>query len=183
MRTFMAIKTPREISNKVVYVQERLKEAGFYGTWPISRNVHLTLFFFGEIDEVKVKSITKIMDKVAAKIKEFELTVHGTGFFPLKGLPRVVWLGCNGEGMQLLYKTLNDPLKEKGFNFGNEFTPHITVGRIKGVPKNWRKMISDVEYDPVSFMCNSIDLLSSKLTPHGSIYTTIHKSKLGGLKI
>ncbi len=183
MRTFMAIETPQEISDKVVYVQERLKEAGFYGNWPIAHNVHLTLFFFGEIDKVKVKNIAKIMDKTAARIKEFKLTAYGTGVFPLKGLPRVVWLGCDGEKMQFLYKTLNDFLKERGFNFGNEFIPHITVGRIKGVPKNWRKKISDVEYEPVSFMCNSIDLISSKLTPHGSIYTTIHKSKLGGLKI
>ncbi len=183
MRTFMAVETTQEVSNRISYVQEKLKKSGFYGSWPVTRNVHLTLFFFGEIEEAKTKGIIEVMDEVATKTGKFELITHGTSFFPSKGLPRVIWLGCEGEGVRNLYKSLKGPLKKIGFNFGNEFTPHITVGRIKGVPKNWRKKISEVEYDPVKFTCSYVNLLSSKLTPHGSIYTTIHKSKLGGLKL
>ncbi len=183
MRIFMAIKTPEEISKRVTYVQEKLKDNGFYGSWPVAGNTHLTLFFFGEIGEAKVKTIIEIMDKVSTNVDTFKITVQGMGVFPSKGLPRVIWLGCEGNGAVELYKTLNVSLKESGFNFENSFTPHLTVGRLKGVPKNWRKTISEVTYEPVTFQCNSVNLLSSKLTPHGSIYSTIHKSKLGGLRI
>ncbi len=182
MRTFMALRTSSEVSAVVSNVQDELKESEFYGSWPVQDNVHLTLFFFGEIDVKKSKGIMKIMDEVAPKIDKFFLTLNTVGFFPPKGLPRVIWLGCEDDkDVQSLYMEINGLLKKHGFEFRERFIPHITVGRIKGVPKGWRGILSEMKYKPVKFKCGDVELFSSRLTPHGSVYTLIHRSELGGL--
>jgi 2'-5' RNA ligase len=183
MRTFMAVSTSAEVSQEISKVQEKLKEEGFYGSWPSSSNVHMTLFFFGDISTQKADKISKMMDETSKKITPFSLRVNKVGFFPTRGLPRVVWLGCDeDEEIQNLYREVNTSLKSIGFKFEERFTPHITVGRIKGVPKRWKEKIFDVNFKHVSFECNAIELYHSKPTPHGAIYTLAHRSELGGLK-
>jgi len=182
VRIFMALSTCTEVSDLVLNIQDKLKKNKFYGSWPMQNNVHLTLFFFGEIDADRSKRIVRIMDEVAPKIGNFSLSLNTLGFFPRSGLPRVIWLGCkNDENVQNLYREMNFLLKKRSFGFREKFTPHVTIGRIKGVPKGWREILSTLEYKPVEFKCDHVELLSSKLTPRGSVYTLVHKSKLGGL--
>ncbi len=181
MRTFMALRTSSEVSALISSVQNELKKSKFYGSWPVQNNVHLTLFFFGEIDVKKSKQISGIMDEVVPKVDKFSLTLNTIGFFPLRGLPRVIWLGCeNDENVQNLYTEINDLLKKHGFEFREKFIPHITVGRVKGVPRGWREIISGIECKSVEFKCDNVELFSSKLTPKGSVYTLVHRSELGG---
>ncbi len=183
MRAFMAIKTPTEISQEVSKVQNELKKEGFYGSWPSPSNVHMTLFFFGDISPEKAKKISEVMDEVSRQFNVFLFEINKIGVFPPRGLPRVIWLGCEkNEEVQRLYKGINDSLKKVGFKFEERFTPHITVGRIKGVPKNWREKVSGVDLKQAEFECNTLELLSSKLTPKGAIYTVVHQSVLGGLE-
>ncbi len=183
MRVFMALRTSFEVSSLISNMQDELKKNGFYGSWPVQDNVHLTLFFFGEIGADKSKQIAEIMDEIVLKSDKFSLTLNTVGFFPLKGLPRVVWMGCEkDEDVQDLYEKTNVFLKKRGFEFREKIIPHITVGRIKGVPKGWRKILSEMKHRPVEFKCEDVELFSSELTPNGSIYTLIHRSELGGLR-
>ncbi len=183
MRTFMAIKTPFEVSQEISKIQEKLKKEGFYGSWPVASNIHMTLFFFGEISSQKAKKISTLMDDVVKNFAPFSLEINKIGVFPPHGLPRVVWIGCEKDKeIQKLYTNLNVSLKSVGFEFDERFTPHVTAGRIKGVPKKWREKIFDIEFKPVKFECDTVELLSSKLTPKGAVYTLVHRSELGGLK-
>ncbi len=183
MRTFMAIKAPEEVSKEILKVQKVLKDEGFYGSWPSNSNIHMTLFFFGDISSEKVGKISKIMDEVSKNVVPFQLKVDKAGFFPSRGLPRVVWLGCSEEEeIKRLYEKMRNPLKKAGFNFESRFTPHITVGRIKGVPKMWKEKISEITFKEVNFRCDAVGLYHSKLTPRGAIYTLVHRSELGGFK-
>ncbi|MGC8611569.1 MAG: RNA 2',3'-cyclic phosphodiesterase [Athalassotoga sp.] len=180
MRTFMAIRTNDEVENEMVKIQKFLMDNEFFGTWPRKENAHLTLFFFGDIDEKKIKKIEGIMDDVSKDFKPFSLEFNGVGVFPPKGLPRVLWMRGIGEEVSELYSSLNERLKQIGFSFGAEFTPHLTIGRLKGIPKDWNETISKIEYDPLKVECKDIELFSSTLTPKGSIYNSIHKSEFGG---
>ncbi len=181
MRAFMAVETSKEVGILVSNFQKVLKEKGFYGSWPSRSNVHMTLFFFGEIDENNVKKISILMDKEAEKIESFQIVIDKIGFFPPHGLPRVVWLGTKRSAeTERLYVRLNSDLKKMGFDFSKKFTPHVTVGRVKGVPKGWKEKAMSFEFKPVEFECTSITLFSSKLTPRGAVYDVIHRSKLGG---
>ncbi|WP_456400818.1 RNA 2',3'-cyclic phosphodiesterase [Mesoaciditoga sp.] len=183
MRTFMAIKAPEEVSKEISKVQKVLKYEGYHGSWPSASNIHMTLFFFGDISYEKVEKISRIMDEVSKSVSSFQLKVDKVGFFPSHGLPRVVWLGCDeGEEIKGLYEKMRNYLKNAGFDFENRFTPHITVGRIKGVPKMWKKKISEITFKEVNFRCDAVDLYHSKLTPQGAIYTLVHRSELGGFE-
>ncbi len=182
MRAFMALETSNDVSSAVWNFQKALKEMGFYGSWPKRGNVHMTLFFFGEIRNEKVRKITKIMDEEISKIESFWMTLDKIGFFPFRGLPRVIWVGpSDGKLVKRVYDALNFSLEKSGFIFSKDFTPHVTVGRIKGVPKAWKEKAMTFEFEPIRFKCESVALFSSKLTPNGSIYEVIHRSKLGGL--
>ncbi len=180
MRTFMAFEISKEIGQKLSEIQENLKSNDFLGNWPSIDNTHLTLFFFGNIDEKKILKIEKTMDECVTKFKKFFISVENIGLFPPKGLPRVVWMGCKGKEIYEIYRIMNDLLKKDGFSFDDHFTPHLTVGRIKGLPKEWNEVVSQIRYDPLTYRCEEITLFSSTLTPEGSTYRSIHKSKLGG---
>uniref|UniRef100_A0A7V3REY8 RNA 2',3'-cyclic phosphodiesterase n=1 Tax=Mesoaciditoga lauensis TaxID=1495039 RepID=A0A7V3REY8_9BACT len=180
MRTFMAIEVSKEVSEKISDIQIYLKSNDFFGSWPSIDNAHLTLFFFGDLENGKIEKVKDAMDESSKQFEKFSITVEGTGIFPSKGLPRVVWMGCNGNEISDLYFKIEGVLKKKGFVFENRFTPHLTIGRLKGLPKNWSEVISQIQYEPLTFECDEISLFSSTLTPKGSIYRSIHKSELGG---
>lgn len=180
MRTFMAIRTNTEIETRVTKIQEFLKNNGFFGSWPRKENAHLTLFFFGDIEDKKISVVEGLMDRIIPSFKPFSVEVSGIGLFPQKGLPRVVWMKCEGKEILNLYEHLNFELKKHGFVFEDHFTPHLTVGRLKGVPKNWDEMVSNITYEPLNFECTDVELFSSTLTHNGSVYGSIHKSIFGG---
>ncbi len=180
MRTFMAIRTNERVEDQVAKIQDFLKDNGFFGSWPRKENTHLTLFFFGEIEERKISLVESLMDAVASPFKPFSMKVNGIGLFPQKGLPRVAWMKCDGSEILDLYKDLNFELKKRGFSFEERFTPHLTVGRLKGIPKNWDEIISNLTYEPLYFECDAVELFSSTLTHNGSVYSSIHKSVFGG---
>jgi len=180
LRTFMAVRTNTKIEEQVTKLQDFLKANGFFGSWPKKENAHLTLFFFGEIEDQKISVVENLMDKIVPPFKPFSLKVSEIGLFPNKGLPRVVWMKCEGNEILDLYKDLNVELKKHGFSFEERFTPHLTVGRLKEIPKNWDETISGITYEPLNFECNAVELFSSILTYKGSVYNSIHKSIFGG---
>ncbi len=180
MRTFMAIRTNTRVETQITKTQEFLKINGFFGSWPKRENAHLTLFFFGDIDDQEISVVEDLMDRIIPPFKPFPMRVSGIGLFPSKGLPRVVWLKCEGSEVLNLYEKLNVELKKHGFAFQERFTPHLTVGRLKGIPKNCGEVISNITYEPVSFECNTVELFSSTLTHNGSVYSSVHKSIFGG---
>lgn len=180
MRTFMGIRTNVSIETQITKIQEVLKENGFVGNWPKKENAHLTLFFFGDIDRKSISSVEKAMDTIAPPFKPFSIKVEGIGLFPPKGLPRVVWMKCEDTAVVHLYKNFYEEFKKSGFSFDEKFTPHLTVGRLKSIPKNWNDLISKITYEPLSFECNAIELFSSTLSDNGSMYSSIHKSIFGG---
>lgn len=180
MRAFMAIRTNEEVENVLIEIQRFLMKNEFFGSWPKKENAHLTLFFFGNIDERKMEKVENVMDDVSKDFRSFSIQFDGIGTFPERGLPRVVWMKGNGEELLRLYLSLNESLKRLGFAFETNFTPHLTIGRLKGIPKNWDETISKIAYEPLKVECKSIELFSSILTPKGSIYSSIHKSEFGG---
>lgn len=176
----MAVRTNVSIEMQITKIQEFLKENGFVGNWPKRENAHLTLFFFGDIDRKSISVVEKTMDMIVPSFKPFSIEVKEIGLFPQKGLPRVVWMKCEQDIVVHLYEKFNDEFKKNSFSFDEKFTPHLTVGRLKSIPKNWNDLISNITYEPLRFECNSVELFSSTLNDNGSMYSSIHKSVFGG---
>ena len=99
IRSFLAIELPRTILKKIEDVQRDLKSSNADVRWVNPENIHLTLKFFGNIEESRIESIIKSIEEPVHTTSPFPLKVRGMGGFPHLKNPRVIWMGLvDGEG-------------------------------------------------------------------------------------
>lgn len=140
-------------------------------------NVHLTLRFVGEVPESYIQRITECLN-VVESFNKFSITIQGVGAFPNVARPRVVWVGIT-SGADVLRRIRNSfegKLRSIVGEDREEFTPHITVARIKG--RYGAECLSESlrRYETTTFGISpvtQIKLKRSQLTPRGPIYTDI----------
>ncbi len=186
LRCFVAISLPGELKVRISGIQERLKPAGADVSWTRLEGMHLTLKFFGEIEEDRVRKIVKGLEAAVDGIPPFTLTVSGMGMFPDVRRPRVVWIGLKEEGDNLvrLQKGVEEELKNMGFPAEDRrFTPHITLGRARS-NNNMDKLLKLIEEEKAaelgSFSVSEVHLIKSELKPSGAVYTDIHVIRFSG---
>lgn len=165
---------------KISGIQEKLKAAGADVSWTRPEGMHLTLKFFGEIEDKRIPKIEKALDTVVDGIPTFTLSVSGMGTFPDMRRPRVIWIGLKEDGGNLLrlQKGVEEELKKTGFpSEDRRFTPHITLGRIRS-NKNTDKLLRLIEEEKVeefgSFDVSEVHLIKSELKPAGAEYTELY---------
>jgi len=180
LRCFIAISLPYELKAKISGIQEKLKAAGADVSWTRPEGMHLTLKFFGEIEDKRIPKIEKALDAVVNGIPTFTLSVSGMGTFPDMRRPRVIWIGLKEDGGNLLrlQKGVEEDLKKTGFpSEDRRFTPHITLGRIRS-NKNTDKLLRLIEEEKVeelgSFDVSEVHLIKSELKPAGAEYTELY---------
>ena len=180
LRLFIAVKVPQ--LPKIMEALQTLERVGADVKLVEPWNIHLTLVFLGELPENKVDLIKDAMR--AVKFNSFRVKFFGTGAFPNLNKPRVIWIGLSEGATQLrqlrgeLYKELVArgirPEDEK------EFSPHLTLGRIKG-PRNIVSLIQVLnEYGSTEFgemTVEGVTLFKSTLTPKGPIYDPLYEVK------
>ena len=93
IRSFLAIELPGHIVKKIEEVQKDLKSSRADVRWVSPEKIHLTLKFFGDIEEARIESIIKAIEDPVRKTPPFSLLVRGMGAFPQLKNPRVIWMG------------------------------------------------------------------------------------------
>jgi len=186
IRSFLAIEIPRIILKKIEEVQEDLKLSQADVRWVNPEKIHLTLKFFGNIDESKIESIVKSIERPIRTTSPFSLKVRGVGAFPHLKNPRVIWVGLVDEKEVSAYfqKQLEEELEKIGFEREERaFHPHLTLGRMKsskGRSELAGRMERHKEEEFGDFQVERIILFKSDLRPSGPIYTPLREVKLGG---
>jgi len=180
IRAFLAIEPPAAILDAAGILQEKLKkETTGKVSWTKPQGNHLTLKFFGNIDENDKKNICAAVGKQVALIPPILIKIAGIGCFPNSKKPRVLWLGASGdiEKIAKLQAQLEEDFEKLGFARENRnFRPHLTLGRIKnpsevtGVGEAINKYI---DYSAGEFICKEVVLFQSELTPQGAIYSKL----------
>lgn len=170
MRVFLAIDLPESIKDKLFYLKDnKLKGA----RWTTSKQWHITLHFIGEVEDAA--AIKNALSTISAQ--SFSLKLDGTGTFPPKGKPRVLWVGISKSHLlNTLHQQVGDALKTTGFQPETRpFSPHLTLARFKrDVPSraemdNYRDKHGDFSTD--EFRIEQFALYESKLERTGAIYT------------
>lgn len=161
----------------------RLRRLGGSVKTVADENLHITLRFLGQIEEVLLKPITDAVRDATRNTKAFDLNLVGVGAYPRLERPSVVWAGVDDSGiLPTLVHRLAKPLHDLGV--GPEDRPwsaHVTLGRIKNKPPT---ALCDLlnAHRSVPFgavRVRSIDLLTSQLRSAGPIYTTAGRVLLG----
>jgi len=180
VRAFLAIEPPTDILEAAGILQEKLKkEITGKVSWTKPQGNHLTLKFFGNIDENDKKNICAAVEKQVALTSPISIKISGTGCFPNSKKTCVLWLGASGdiEKIAKLQAQLEEDFEKIGFERENRnFRPHLTLGRVKnpgdvtGVGEAINKYI---HYSAGEFICKEVALFQSKLTPQGAIYSKL----------
>ena len=171
MRHFIAIDLPDSVLAELKPLLHNLPAGRPSG----SEQIHLTLFFLGEIPESDKDAVVAALQGIASS--SFPLRVEGVGCFPSPHRPRILWAGLSHSASFLhLKQQIDGALHPLGFLPDKKpFHPHLTLARIKnphatGIPSF---MAQYQNFSTEIFTVDSFHLYSSKLTPKGAIYTKI----------
>lgn len=140
--------------------------------------VHLTLKFLGNTEEDVVPRIGEIMNEAVKGIEPFEIGFRGTGAFPSLKYIKVVWIGLTNTGpLATMSRFLDSEMATLGFKKeGREFSPHVTVGRLKGSQGKEEIQAILSKTKDAAFGEQKVDRLRLKksvLEKTGPIYSTV----------
>lgn len=179
IRSFVAVPV-RGLTDIDTIVQEIGKISGIKGVR--SENIHLTLKFLGNIDEeLDVKPIKDILQKVAGHHASFRVLFKGTGAFPKPAKMRVAWIGIDSPELEELAKDVIDSLPANAGEKLQSFRAHLTIGRVKfsdGIDRARRVLERYRDHDFGSINVNEFLLIKSTLTPQGPIYEILERFPL-----
>jgi 2'-5' RNA ligase len=134
IRSFISIPVTAEITSSATKIVRKLKPLDDSIKWVPLDNLHLTLKFLGEVDNVEVPAVCKAIRKVTDLVEPFELIFSGTGGFPNRQKPRIVYAGVSDPTGSLvaLVNGLEKQLADLGFKpEPRDYTPHLTLGRTR----------------------------------------------------
>lgn len=156
--------------------------------WDKPEKLHLTLKFFGDVDENGLKNVEKAVENTVLQISDFKLLLCSTGVFPNLRNPKILWLDL--EDKKNLLKTANEILENECVNSGfakekRTFKPHLTVARLRQPDKSKKLAETHLknEFPPIEFEVKSIVIYESTLLPNGSVYRKHSEFKLNKLYI
>ena len=134
MRIFAAIPLPSNIKTIIGQKQDELKRIYRGLKYVKPENMHLTIYFFGELDGDRTGEIIQLMDDKSLKNDVIACSIGGAGFFPSKGMVRVIYIDI-GRGAEEIIDYQNrfvGLLEEHGFSKPERgFKCHITLARNK----------------------------------------------------
>ena len=183
MRTFVAIEIPLGVKEKIEEAISPFAKLNLAISWVKSKNLHLTLKFSGEVDEKRIDDMILSLSQALKEEKRFKMSLKDLGVFPDLRRPRVIWIGID-KGKENLIRVqgkIEQELSKLGFpKEEREFSPHLTVARVKS-PKGIERLTEQIKN--VNFVAEDIEvdevvLMRSQLHPQGAIYTPIRKFKL-----
>lgn len=183
LRTFIALELPAAVRNRLVALQEELADSAEGVKWVEPDNLHVTMLFLGDVRQNDLAEICPAVNRVAQGHAPFSMKVAGVGGFPNLRRPRTLWVGVSegADAVRTLHADLEDVLLELG-QYRREarpFTPHVTLGRLKGgealrlPPRadDWSAGVAPV---------HEVLVMGSDLTPQGPVYSILSRGRLRG---
>jgi RNA 2',3'-cyclic 3'-phosphodiesterase len=189
VRLFVAVEIGPEVQRAASRVIEELKRRIGQSapqarvTWVKPEHLHITVRFIGHVDAVLSERLMAALEGPFA-VPAFPLTIAGTGTFPPKRSPRVIWAGIT-EGLDRLqaverevrarFEDLIDTADDRGYH------PHLTLGRVK-VPAGLRPAVLLDGLEGTGFgvaQVGAVTLFESRLSSTGPTYVALGRTGLG----
>lgn len=184
-RVFCAFELPESLRVRIKEHAQRVREAvpDAAASWSRPENIHLTMKFFGNVAQAKAPVISEVLARVAKEFSPIDIAVGRTGVFPRPSRPQVLWIGIDDRtgALAKLQKQVEEECAREGFpQEDRAFRPHLTIARIRK-PNNANRLAEAhlrLEFTPVELIVNELVLFRSELSPKGSRYTPISRSRL-----
>jgi 2'-5' RNA ligase len=185
LRCFLAIEIPETIRGAIVSSLDSLKKSGADVKWVSAENIHITLQFLGETEETLIPAIKEALDKILLNYFPFYIKIAGVGCFPDARRPRIIWVGTEeSQPVIKLHGEISKEMAKLGYQEEERnFTPHLTVGRVKS-NRNVRELLKKIdeirEVRFSDFEVRHITLMKSELKPSGPIYQSLAEIPFDG---
>lgn len=179
MRLFWAVWPPQDVVSSVMALASGLKAAGAEVSWSGAANLHFTLRFMGEVPPGDLGRLKEAGRRAALDMAPFTVQVSGTGTFPERSDPRVVWAGAGHgrDSLVVLARRLENRLSDCGFKGEDQpFRPHLTLGRVRGsrrLDDLQALLLASRGYTSPAWTVESFALVQSVLSPQGARYTNV----------
>ena len=155
MIVFAGIELNPETGNLCESLQGMLKTRTA-GSFPRRENLHVTLAYFGEVDDVKLREIQKILEETS--FSRSELLFTRLGVFDGGNGDQIVLLARAQDTLLAYRETLIKQFGEKWiYTDPKPFRPHVTLVRAK------KKKIdcTGINFEPVSSPVEEVVLFRS----------------------
>jgi len=168
MRLFIAIELPDHYKKALGELRTAIPGA----RWVAAEQIHLTLAFLGEVDEDTAGRLIAGLARI--QTNAFELGLTGTGCFPNRQRPRVVWVGVKAETRLLeLAAAVHDTVLACGIaQEERPFSPHLTLARLKFPASRelgaFLDQQQELNFKP--FSVKEFTLFQSRLTQQGALH-------------
>jgi len=151
VRLFVGVELDERVKEAAAQIADSLRlnlEQRLDARWVPPANLHITLWFLGEVEQSRVEPTVQAID---APFHEpaFDLEISGLGAFPPAGSPRVLWLGVTSGSTQLarLHAELNRRLEPIGFvPERRAYSAHLTIARVKEMSRLFRIARSEISF-------------------------------------
>ncbi|MDD3126975.1 MAG: RNA 2',3'-cyclic phosphodiesterase [Candidatus Izemoplasmatales bacterium] len=163
MRLFIAINFDDKTKTAFSKIIQSLKTISIKGNFTSTANLHLTLAFLGERNQVEVDAIYQAMHKISSR--SIKLAFMRIGFFARNSSKtKLVWIGVEpNPDLNALFQDLKHVLASHAIFFEDiDFSPHITIGREIILQNDVESFDSTICFEPVSFQPDRISLMESK---------------------
>ena len=182
---FCAFELPEAVRSRIDQHSRKVREAApdAAASWSRPENVHLTMKFFGNVDQARVPAISAAAARVVKEFSPIQIEVGKTGVFPRPSRPQVLWVGIDDRSGALskLQERLEGEFALEGFpKEDRAFRPHLTIARIRR-PQNANQLAEvhlGFEFSAVAVRLSELILFRSELNPKGSKYTAISRHQL-----
>lgn len=184
LRCFIAIEIPDPVKREIAEMTDILKKYDADIKWVTVENLHVTLKFLGNTPEKSVPEIRASLSNAVSSFQPFYIKINGTGVFPSKKFPRVIWVGVeNGEALPKLAADIDRSISLLGYKEEErEFKPHLTLGRVRS-RKGTTSIVNELDNFKAKefglFTADRIKLMRSELKPKGPEYSCICEVPFG----
>ena len=181
MRVFAALPLPHAAAAGLAAAIEPLRRVHPRLRWVSPSGFHLTLHFFGEIDDRAVKTLKAVFADDRLRVPQIPARFGSLGQFPEQGSPRVIHaaLDKGGEEAREFHDRFHALIAPLGYEAdARGFAPHITVARAgaERLDPGWE---AGSELPRRDFLIGECVLYQSILGPGGSRYAALASVSFG----
>jgi 2'-5' RNA ligase len=179
MRVFLAMELPGAIKEYLLTITKTMSQRIPGVKWVKAEGLHVTLKFFGEIEEKKVEEIGEQLQGINKQHTAMYAQLKEINAFPDLMRPRVIVVTFQEgvDNVKAIFHDIESRLLAVGIQKEDRgFTPHITIGRVKGAGPLLKRDILPLEEK--RFLLDNLVLYQSTLTREGALYTPLKEIKL-----
>ena len=189
-RTFVALPIPEIQRTRLGRLQSLLAPDLPDTRWVTPDHFHLTLAFLGDVPDLDLAPVCRAVGDAVKEFARLTLNLQSLGAFPDPERPRTVWVGLAGPnhaGLMDLQAAIAESVAAVGYPAeGDRFTPHLTLGRLKGGKRGEVNVVKQVAHfrtwSAGNFEAAQVVTYASTIAPEGPTYMTLASSSLRSAK-